>query len=153
MPQYKTSQTTDRQTTHCAKGTTDSTVGQKPRQALFYMAISISHLSALEWDGRCWQEQLAFSISFYARKWECWDNCVFFLILFCGSHWVLSLSLFDGRKGMPIKCVLQIPAISPGVPEYFGISLLSPSPLSNTQCHVKTLNLLTGTKEVGFDAT
>jgi len=29
-PQYKTLQTTDRQTTHRAKGTTDSTVGQKP---------------------------------------------------------------------------------------------------------------------------
>ena len=33
LPQYKTSQTkdrqTDRQTTHCAKGTTDSMVGQK----------------------------------------------------------------------------------------------------------------------------
>jgi len=29
LPQYKTSQTDDRQTTHCTKGTTDSTVGQK----------------------------------------------------------------------------------------------------------------------------
>ena len=29
MPQYKTSQTTDRQTTYCTIGSTDSTVGQK----------------------------------------------------------------------------------------------------------------------------
>jgi len=28
-PEFKTSQTDDRQTTHCTKGATDSTVGQK----------------------------------------------------------------------------------------------------------------------------
>ena len=32
LPQYKTLQTTDRQTTHCTKGSTDSTVGQKEKQ-------------------------------------------------------------------------------------------------------------------------
>jgi len=35
LPQYKTSQTTDdRQTTHCANGATDTTVGQKLYQKL-----------------------------------------------------------------------------------------------------------------------
>ena len=36
-PQYKTSQTDDRQTRQCTKSSTDSTVGQKPENVVFLM--------------------------------------------------------------------------------------------------------------------
>jgi len=41
LPQYKTSQTTDRQTTQCTKGTTDSTIGQKLKG--FRQIVSLHH--------------------------------------------------------------------------------------------------------------